>query len=555
MWSGLVVCLWLCLGVLGEGREGRLVNTHQGPVKGYKEPGDSVFVFHGIPYATAPTGDYKFQAPLPPPRWFDVLEAVNSSIICPQGILGDITFEGLVQQENCLVASVYVPDTDQKRLPVLVYVHGGGYQIGYANLFSPINLARSKKVVVVTFNYRLGIHGFLCLGTDRAPGNAGMKDQVAALEWVKRYISSYGGNPDDVTIAGYSAGSSAVDLLMISPATKGLFHKVIPESGSNMASWSVQVDPLEQAKSFAKLKGVENVDDVYALEEFYTSASYDVLISYPFWDKTEFSFGFSPCVERKTEDAFLTESPYTILKNGKYKKVPMLYGFADMEGLIRIDKFEAWKDKMNANFSAFIPLDLQFENDNERDAVIQKVKEFYFDNKPVSEETVLGYVDIMSDLLFVYSTLRAVNLHVNAGHDKIFLYEYNYVDNSTPIIPQSKEVRGADHCAQTVAVLDGASMYSDDESNISEEFKDVKKVMREIWINFITTGSPVPEGSSLPAWPPVGAGGAPHMSLGRTLQLRGALAEKQVRFWDSIYAKHYREPQPPPAPPARHSEL
>ncbi|KAL0849965.1 hypothetical protein ABMA28_011884 [Loxostege sticticalis] len=555
MWSGLVVCLSLCLGVLGEGREEKLVRTHQGPVKGYKEPGDSVFEFHGIPYATAPTGDYKFQAPLHAPAWLSVLEAVDKSTICPQALIYNLTVEGGVQQENCLVASVYVPDTDQKRLPVVVYVHGGAYQVGFSNLQAPKNLARSKTVIAVTINYRLGIHGFLCLGTERAPGNAGMKDLVAGLKWVKRHISSYGGNPDDVTIAGYSAGASAVDLLMISPAAKGLFNKVIPESGSNIASWSIQIDPLEKAKKFAKSQGFENVDDVYALEEFYTSASYDVLTSDSFWDTTNFHFEFSPCIERNTEDAFLTESPYTILKNGKYKKVPMLYGFADMEGLIRIDKFDAWKDKMNANFSAFLPVDLQFENDDERDAVIQKVKEFYFNNKPVSKENVVGYVDFMSDLLFVYSMMRAANLHVNAGHDKIFLYEYNYVEGSTPIIPQSKEVRGADHCAQTFAVLDGASMYSDDESNISEEFKDVKKVMREIWINFITTGSPVPEGSALPAWPPVGAGGAPYMSLGRTLQLRGALAEKQVRFWDSIYAKHYREPQPPPAPPTRHTEL
>ncbi|XP_028164297.1 uncharacterized protein LOC114355565 [Ostrinia furnacalis] len=562
MRSGLVLCLCLCLGARGEGgeREARLVRSPQGPVKGYKDPGDSIFVFYGIPYATAPTGADRFKAPLPASAWLDPLEAVDDTIICHQATLNNTTsmFPNKIEKENCLVANVFVPDTDQKKLPVVVYVHGGAYQLGFGNLFLPKNLARSKKVIVVTFNYRLGVHGFLCLGTEKAPGNAGMKDQVALLHWVKKNIASYGGNPEDMTIAGYSAGSSAVDLLMISPTTRDLFNKVIPESGSNLAPWSVQIDPLENAKTFARSIGFENVDDVYALEEFYTTASYDVLTSDPFFDRTDFTFVFSPCIERNTEGAFLTESPYNILKNGNYRKVPLLYGFAGMEGLLRIDLFDLWKDKMNANFSAFLPQDLQFESEEEKATVVQKIKEFYFGKKPVigDEESVLSYINFMSDLYFTYSTLRAVNMHVKAGHDKIFLYEYNFVEDSTPVIPYTKDQRGANHCAQTSAVFDAPNWLSQkDESSISEDLKNMKKVIRELWLNFMTTGSPVPAGSGLPAWPAAGAGGAPHMSLARTLRLRGALLEERARFWDAIYERHYRAPAPPPPPPARRSEL
>ncbi|XP_063834792.1 esterase FE4-like [Ostrinia nubilalis] len=557
----LVLCLCLCLGARGEGgeREARLVRSPQGPVKGYKDPGDSIFVFYGIPYATAPTGADKFKAPLPASTWLEPLEAVDDNIICPQAELHHVAFENKTKQENCLIANVFVPDTNQKKLPVVVYVHGGAYQVGFGNLHTPKNLARSKRVIVVTFNYRLGVHGFLCLGTEKVPGNAGMKDQVQLLHWVKRNIASYGGNPEDVTLAGYSAGSSAVDLLMISPITRELFNKVISDSGSNLAPWSVQVDPLENAKIFAKSNGFENVVDVYALEEFYTTASYDVLTSDPFMDRTDFTFVFSPCIERNTEGAFLTESPYNILKNGNYRKVPVLLGFAGMEGLFRLNLFETWKDKMNADFSAFLPQDLQFESEEQKAAVVKNIKEFYFGKKPVSadEESVLSYINFMSDLYFTYSTLRALNLHVNAGHDKIFLYEYNFVEDSTPIVPHTQDVRGATHCAQTIAVLDGSNIDvpSEDESNISDELRTMKKLMRELWLNFMMTGSPVPAGSGLPAWPAAGAGGAPHMSLARTLRLRGALLEERARFWDAIYERHYRAPAPPPPPPARRSEL
>nr|QIJ96707.1 carboxylesterase [Glyphodes pyloalis] len=557
--SWLCVAFVICLGwVVCDDREERIVRIEQGPVRGYKEKGDSIFTFYGIPYASAPTGKDKFKAPLPGPAWLSVLDAVNREITCPQATIYGTTFPGTVQ-ENCLVANIYVPETSKKNLPVVVYVHGGGYQVGSGILREPKNLVRTKNVIAVTFNYRLGIYGFLCLGTNEAPGNAGMKDQVALLRWVKKNIASYGGNPEDVTIAGYSAGSSAVDLLVLSPLAKDLFNKVIPESGANLAPWSVQIDPLENAKLFAKSKGFKDVDDVYALEEFYTSASMDLLISTGgFFDRTDVSFVFTPCVEQKTSKAaFLTDSPYNIVKSGKYNKVPMLYGFADMEGLLRIAQFDSWKDKINANFSAFLPVDLKFDSEKEREEVSNKVKKFYFGDKPVSQDNILAYIDFMSDVYFGYSSLKAVKLYAGSGNNKVYLYEYNFVDNSAPAIPYTDNVKGATHCAQTLAVLDGIDFMSQDtdETDISEEYKKMKSVVREIWINFITTGTPVPLGSSLPTWPAVGADGAPHMALGRELQLRGALIEERVRFWDTVYERHYRVPQPPPQPPTRHTEL
>lgn len=121
-------------------------------------------------------------------------------------------------------------------------------------------------------NYRVGIHGFLCLGTEDAPGNAGMKDQVALLRWVKKNIANFGGNPDDVTIGGHSSGSASVDLLMLSKSAEGLFNKVIPESGVSTSVFTIQSEPLENAKWFAKANNFTDVDDVYALEQFYKTA-------------------------------------------------------------------------------------------------------------------------------------------------------------------------------------------------------------------------------------------------------------------------------------------
>lgn len=420
------------------------------------------------------------------------LEAINDKIICPQGNTVFFDISQYAMQENCLVANIFMPDTKETNLPVMVYVHGGAYQSGWGGMFDPKGLVKSKKIVAISFNYRLGIHGFLCLGTEGAPGNAGMKDQVALLRWVQKNIANFGGNPKDVTIVGSSAGSSAVDLLMLSEMTKGLYNKVIPESGANVGVWSVQIDPVQNARDFARANNFSKTDDIYALEQFYKTASFELLTSDVFLTRKDSSFVFSPCVERNIgEETFLEDNPVNILKQGKYRRVPVLYGFANMEGLFRIGKFNEWKDQMNDRFSDFLPADLAFKSDKERNDVAQVIKEFYFGDKPVGEETAQAYIDYFTDVIFAYPHLRSTDLQVKAGSDSIYLYEYSYYTpppqfEGMPPPPKFMEkIRGANHCAQSAAVYDIVIGTSDE---ISEEYKQIRNAMREIWLNFITTG-------------------------------------------------------------------
>jgi carboxylesterase type B len=368
-----------------------------------------------------------------------------------------------------------------------VHVHGGGFQLGHGNLLTPKKLVQTKNVIVVTFNYRLGIHGFLCLGTEDVPGNAGLKDQVALLRWVKSNIANFGGNPDDVTLSGFSAGSVSSNILMLSPAAKGLFTRVIPESGGSLGPTAVQVDPLQIAKDFAS-RFINNVGDIYSLEDFYKTATYDKITSDPFLDRKNSTFAFTPCIERATkEENILLDSPYNILKTGNYEKVPVLYGFANMEGLLRIDFFPFWKDAMNEKFSDFLPADLIFESDEEKNRVAKDVKEFYFQNKTIGNDNILSYVDYFTDVLFAYPMLKAGELHGKAGHNKIYLYDYNFVDDDTPVVPHTN-VRGAPHAAQSAAIADGMAFAFTSEEAVSSDSKKMKIYMRDLWSNFIRTG-------------------------------------------------------------------
>lgn len=392
-------------------------------------------------------------------------------------------------QEDCLVANVYVPDIDETNLPVLVIVHGGSYHVGNGNTNSAHAVIEQGNYIVVNFNYRLGVHGFLCLGTEEAPGNAGLKDQLAALRWIKKNIAHFGGNPDDITLSGYSAGSSCVDHLMLSETTEGLFNKVNGESGTALSPWGVQMEPIENAKLFAKRLGQE-LDDFYSLQDFYLTASYDLLTSQGFSDELDSTLVFVPCVERDTgSERILKETPYEVLKNGNYHKVPFLTGFSNKEGILRIPHYNQWKDDMNENFEKYLPADLKFSSQEEREEVARQIKEFYFGNETIGDSTLEAYVDYFGDYTFAYPIVRTAKMHAEIGHDNVYLYQYSYIDDQ--ILSQrsnelARAIRGAEHCFQTRAILESGLEAKN--ATITDEYEQTKAIMRELWINFFKTG-------------------------------------------------------------------
>lgn len=430
------------------------------------------------------------QAPRPGPVWMQPLEAVDRKIICPQGNFPSLDLSTYAMQEDCLVANIYMPDTEETNLPVLVYVHGGGYQVGFGCLYSQKSLVQSKRIIAVNFNHRLGAHGFLCLGTEGAPGNAGMKDQVALLRWVKENIANFGGNPDDVTIAGGSAGSTAVDLLMLSEMTQGLYSKVIPESGAGIGPWTIQLDPIQIAKRFARKNNFTEVDDIYALEEFYTTVPYDILFEDLSEDSTDISMTFTPCIERNIGvETFLESTPVDILQQRQYTKSPVLYGFTNMEGFIYLASFETLKNKMNDKFSDYLPPDLQFKSEEEKTEIANLVKEFYFGIDPIGEDNVENFVKYYTDIMFGYPHLRSTQLQTDAGNKFLYLYEYNFpspaLDDEVPEV--MKRVQGAPHCAQSSAIYDSA-IPALAPSDSRPEYIKMQETLREMWLNFITNG-------------------------------------------------------------------
>ena len=218
------------------------VQTKNGSVEGLTVSG--VRVFRGIPYAAPPVGDLRWREPQPAPDWKGVRKAVEFGPRCVQGpIFDDMVFRDQ-PSEDCLYLNVWTPaKAASARLPVMVWIYGGGFQAGSTSepRQDGERLAR-KGVVVVSLNYRLGVFGFFAHpaltkeSPHRASGNYGLMDQVAALRWVRDNVAAFGGDPGNVTIFGESAGAVSVCTLMCTPLAQGLFHRARAESGSDGAT-------------------------------------------------------------------------------------------------------------------------------------------------------------------------------------------------------------------------------------------------------------------------------------------------------------------------------
>jgi para-nitrobenzyl esterase len=240
----------------------------------------AVSAFLGIPFAAPPTGANRWRAPQPAAKWASVRDATRFGADCEQelvpnrGAIGPWTWEYLSQgpvSEDCLFANVWTPAASGARLPVLLWIHGGAFTSGSGSVsLYDGNALAARGIVVVSINYRLGVLGFLShpelTREAGSSGNYALLDQIAALEWIRRNVAAFGGDPDQVTIAGQSAGAASVHALIASPRAKGLFRRAIAQSGSGMGlRWSSRVEAETLGERFARAAGALSLAELRAL--------------------------------------------------------------------------------------------------------------------------------------------------------------------------------------------------------------------------------------------------------------------------------------------------
>ena len=212
------------------------VSTPLGKLNGQVIGQTSVFL--GVPYALPPTGDRRFRRPQPPAPWEGTFDATKYANACHQEHLPPYMYQDLVgESEDCLILDIFIDGKvidEKKKMPVMVYIHGGAFLFGFSKTYNLEHFVSGRGIIAVVIQYRLGLFGFAQSPDDKSiPGNNGLVDQVAAIKWVKNYISYFGGDPNSITISGQSAGSNSITYHLLSPLSAGLFNRVILQSGTH----------------------------------------------------------------------------------------------------------------------------------------------------------------------------------------------------------------------------------------------------------------------------------------------------------------------------------
>jgi para-nitrobenzyl esterase len=299
-----------------------LVQTQSGKVEGEQRGAHHAFL--GIPYAKPPLGRLRFQAPEPPLPWTGTraCKAYGASAIQGAMFAPGVLAEG-PQAEDCLFVNVFTPGADQKKRPVLFWVHGGAFTVGSSGmpLYDGGRLAEQHDVVVVTFNYRLGALGYLAFGKDGerwgAADNRGQLDQLAALAWTRENIAGFGGDPDNITIFGESAGGAAVCLLLATPSARGLFRRAIVQSGTGPLVLPTADAYAPARAAFARELGIderapERLADVPV--EAFQAAQAKFEATTP--------FAFYPVLD----GALYPAQPSELIRSGQASNVPLIMG-------------------------------------------------------------------------------------------------------------------------------------------------------------------------------------------------------------------------------------
>ncbi|EDS43769.1 esterase 6 [Culex quinquefasciatus] len=375
-------------------REVRRVLAEIGPGKllGVVErlpSGAEYFVFKGIPYAKAPVGELRFQPPqLLPQLPFSPLD-------CAQDAPGCFTVDNYLpndqMSEDCLHLNVFTPSLPSKppsetpQLPVMVWFHGGGFVTGSAqsSMYGANHLVQ-EGVVIVTVNYRLGPLGFLCLPDVGIHGNMGLKDQRMSLAWVRENIKGFGGNPDNVTIFGQSAGGSSVHLHYLSENSRPLFHKAIAQSGTAFNQWVLQKDPDGRARRLAKLLGCKDENN-------------DELV-------------------------------YELIKKKLPKSIPIMMGIMSEEGVALashvLSSLDLYKQTLETQL---LPFALDVADEKISKDAFSSIKKFFFKEQALSIETVPNLVQVLGDNANKFAGYLSAELHNLHQSSPLYFYIFSYM--------------------------------------------------------------------------------------------------------------------------------
>ncbi|KAK4885072.1 hypothetical protein RN001_001343 [Aquatica leii] len=524
--------------------EDPIVSIKNGKLRGKVEKnydGNEFYSFQGIPYAKPPIGPLRFKPPVPSESWKGIKNVTKEGNI-------SISYNAILKtasgSEDCLYLNVYtkeLPDKNKSLKPVMFWIHGGAFTTGSGNSssYGPEFLL-TKDIVLVTINYRTGLLGFLNFEDAllEIPGNMGLKDQVLALKWVNENILYFNGDSRNITIFGESSGAACAHYLLLSPLTKGLFHKCIMQSGCVYSWWAKGHRSLSYlTKALGTL--IKTEKEAFNILQ-HMSAEKLVIMQAKIPEKCTPSFRrcIGPVVEYESENAFLSEEPDAIIKSGNYNQVPVIIGFTSREGML-CDLYNAEVKEYGhtiPNFENVIPYTISASrNDKVIKLMADKIKTFYYGNQKSSEKNKNQFYLLHGDVGVVWPTYVTIKLHNSISKTPIFLYKMS-VDSTLNFIKKTLKIEnpGVAH-GEDLSYFFKSTQTPEIIPNSIEE-KIIKSCVT-LWTNFATYGNPnsLNKDSLINIhWKPTEKNHLHFLDIGENITIGINPEESRVNFWSEL---------------------
>ncbi|XP_055371668.1 esterase-5B [Condylostylus longicornis] len=406
------------------------------------------YYFKGIPYAEPPIGEKRFESPKPLlKKWKGIRDATKSAntCLCMEAFI-HIKTGALANyirgSEDCLYLNVYTPKIyTEQLLPVVFFIHGGSFTSGSGDVLQENTLMKHKNLILVTFNYRLGPLGFISTEDDQISGNMGLKDQRVALEWVYNNIKFFGGDPQYILMAGFSAGGASVEFQIIQPGIENLIKAAISFSGSALCPWAINPNPLEDTIKVAKILNCSNIISTIEIKKCLkqapaedivgTTENFLIYLYHPgrIW---------APSIESPlSNDAILLEKPENLIRKGFTNRVPYLSSCTSEDGVFVNAELLRFRgdgtvglDYFNEHYKEFLPVILfyneRIHNRKELDIYTEKLYEDVgIFNGTVTLENFDKLTRIFTKELITDGVFKSWRLHKENGNIPIYNYVYS----------------------------------------------------------------------------------------------------------------------------------
>ncbi|XP_031343044.1 uncharacterized protein LOC116170681 [Photinus pyralis] len=458
--------------------------------------------FTKIPYAEPPLNQLRFAAPRPARPWKGILNAKLEPPVCPQMLPYENSFPR--GEEDCLYLNVFTPKVegnDTNGIPVMIFFHGGSFRLGAATMLKPYAFLEAN-IVLVTVNYRLGAFGFLSTGDEASPGNYGLKDQNLSIQWVKRHIHHFGGNPNKITIFGQSVGGASAHYHMLSPLSKDLINGVICQSGLGNAKW--MFEPRDEGKYLAKkLAKLLNCSTDYShgmVECLRNVSAREIVLTQlklPLPNIAKSIPIFKPVIEPDVTGAFLTQHPLDIIRKGNFAKVPFMLGITANDGCMCIS--DHCGDRMvitefHRHFDEIISKEIGIDHRMDKKDITREIKRFYFKHQMITcnDKGRADILNMYTDALFLAPINEVLELYLKYNHTSLYNYDFEYKSTT---LPSSSAIIGDTLHDYGVCHSDDMNYFSCDPNSLKHYSPNDRAMvdrMVNMWTNFAIYGNPTP---------------------------------------------------------------